>query len=230
MKMLTRKSPFASGALVCMVAILVLEIAGGAAAQTEQDKTQAAMLNIFQALTRAYTYGLDSEAYGDAANRQPILSSLRALAAASDQLEKHGAPIDPTFAYLEGSLAHDAGEALRRYERGEYTGSRYVLTRLTHNCMTCHARLRGDAEFEMGSMFLEQANVQSLPPFERASVEVAVRQFDDAFIVQVCHSRHHAEFLRDAVALAQLAVCSSRHMGPGQCHVAQVRRGCRPDL
>ena len=180
MKVLKRKSPIVSITLICAAVILLPQAVGDAPAQTANDKTEMTMLNIFQALARAYTYGLDSETYGDDANRQAILSSLRALATASEQLDEHGATVDPTFAYLEGSLAHDAGEALRRYQRGEYTGSRYVLTRLTHNCMTCHARVESEEDFAMGSSFLEQTSVRGLPPIERVNVEMAVRQFDKA--------------------------------------------------
>jgi hypothetical protein len=148
------------------------------------------MQSIFQALTNAYTYALDPQRFEDPANRPSVRASLMQLSNASSQLEKHGNLVDPSLRYLERSLAIDAREALSRYESGEYAGSRFLVTQLTQNCMTCHARVTGNEPFDLGERFLAETKVKELPPIERVSVEIAARQFEAA-------KNTYEEILRD---------------------------------
>jgi len=157
--------------------IAALLVAGRAASQ---EQTTASMRGIFVALSTAYSYSLDADAFADRENRQQILSLLKALSDNADALEAHGGGLDPSFDYLRRSLARDADDALDRFKKGNYVGSRFVLSKITENCVTCHTRLPARREFDLGKEFLDKANVQNLPPEARVTLEIATRQFDDA--------------------------------------------------
>jgi len=153
---------------------------GGTVTQTANAQTEATMQSVFAALTAAYVYGLDRDAYVDPANRRAVSDALKLLVKTTERVESHGDMPDPALGYLQGSLAGDAREALLRYQTGELAGSRFILTRMAHNCMTCHTRVASETEFELGEQFLAEANVAALSPQERVTVEIAVRQFDTA--------------------------------------------------
>jgi tetratricopeptide (TPR) repeat protein len=138
------------------------------------------MRGIFVALSTAYGYSLDSDAFADKENRQQILGLLEALSDNAEALETHGGGLDPSFEYLRRSLARDADDALDRFKKGNYVGSRVVLSKITENCVTCHTRLPATREFDLGKEFLDEANVKGLPPEARVNLEIATRQFDKA--------------------------------------------------
>jgi hypothetical protein len=163
----------ALGALAAATAL----VAGHA---VSQEQTTASMRGIFVSLSTAYRYSLDPDAFADRENRQQILGLLEALSANAEALEAHGGGLDPSFDYLRRSLARDADDALDRFKKGNYVGSRFVLSKITENCVTCHTRLRARREFDLGKQFLADANVQTLPPEARVNLEIATRQFDAA--------------------------------------------------
>lgn len=148
--------------------------------QPGDPATQAQMRGVFESLTVAYSYALDPHKFEAAENRGTIAAALASLANAAQQIEKHGNIGDPALGYLQQSLAVDAKLAASRFKYLQYGGSRYVLTRMTNNCMTCHARFQAEADFEFGSRFLDAIDSSQLDPSELATALVAVRQFDDA--------------------------------------------------
>jgi len=138
------------------------------------------MRGIFVSLSKAYSYSLDPDAFADRENRQQILGLLEALSDNAEALEAHGGGLDPSFEYLRRSLARDANDAVDQFKKGNYVGSRFVLSKITENCVTCHTRLPAEREFDLGKEFLDNADLQGLPPEARVNLEIATRQFDDA--------------------------------------------------
>lgn len=163
---------------------VVLAVALSAQVALAQDEgmnqTQTRMRGVFITLTKAYKYSLDPAAFEDLANRDDIESALQALAANARELKTHGGGLDASFDYLRRSLSRDATDALDRFENRQYVGSRFLLTKLTENCVTCHSKLPDHSHFDMGAKFLEEAGVEKLAPLQRVDLEIATRQFDRA--------------------------------------------------
>lgn len=167
-------------ALIVAAVVLFPNLGTSPAQDTETSPTQARMRGVFITLTTAYKLSLDSAAYEDPNNRMQIMSSLQALVANSSELERHGAELDRSFDHLKRSLARDAMEALQRFQQGEYVGSRWMLNKITENCVTCHSKLPAGDAADITGDFMRGANMRALDPFARAELLIATRQFDRA--------------------------------------------------
>jgi hypothetical protein len=170
-----------SRVLYSVAAAMIVCAAGVAATQeSKQTTTQASMRGMFVALSTVYGYSLDAQAFADPANRQEIVSTLEALTKNADQLETHGGGLDPSFDFMRRSLSRDAHDALQRFQTANYIGSRFILSKITENCVTCHTKLPAERQFDLGKEFLEAVNASKLPPTARANLQVATRQFSAA--------------------------------------------------
>jgi len=148
--------------------------------QTETSAAQTSMRGIFFTLTMVYTLSLDAEAFEDPANYGQIQAGLQALVANASELDRHGGGLNPSYGYFKRSLARDAQDALNRFTEGQYMGSRFVISKITENCVSCHVKLPKEQEFELGDEFVNKRKIQKLKPEERIQIELAMRQFDDA--------------------------------------------------
>jgi hypothetical protein len=166
--------------ILSLLVPLALSIGVGAVWSQERSKTKASMRGIFVTVTKAYLYSLDAKAFEDPANNAEITSMLQALAANASDLELHGGGLNPSFEYMRRSLAQDAVEALDRFQEGQYMGARFVLSKITENCVTCHSKLPIRGKFDPGANFVDQAKIKKLKPLERAELDIATRQFDTA--------------------------------------------------
>jgi len=166
---------------LCVVAAPVwYEVGLAGPQQAETSEAQTTMRGIFFTLTMVYTYSLDPEAFQDPANHMQIQSALQALVANSSELDLHGAGLNPSYGYFRRSLARDARDALARFNQGQYMGSRFVISRMTENCVYCHTKLPSEQEFDLGEEFFNQRKIRKLKPEERVQLEVALRQFEAA--------------------------------------------------
>jgi hypothetical protein len=165
----------------CASAAPVWHVAGFAAPQeTQTSETQTTMRGIFFTLTMAYTYSLNADAFADPANHMQIQSALQALVANSSELEAHGGGLNPSYGYFQRSLARDAKDALERFNQGQYMGARFVISKMTENCVSCHTKLPPRQKFDLGKEFIDKKTIKKLKPEERVQLEVALRQFDAA--------------------------------------------------
>jgi hypothetical protein len=158
----------------CLVAVLAP--AGVAAA----DETAAVMARIVDPLTRVLPRSLEQADFEDPAHREAIAADLAELAEAAALLEKHDSQRDTGFRYLSGSLADDARDTSRRYERGEYAESRHALHQLTNTCIVCHSRLPSEGESGLGDVLFARAEIAKLSVRQRARLQIATRRFDAA--------------------------------------------------
>ncbi|MDH4037731.1 MAG: hypothetical protein OEX18_08700 [Candidatus Krumholzibacteria bacterium] len=165
------------GVVVAMV-LLAAEVTSSQ--EPDRGPAQASMRGVFVVLSSVYGYSLDQEAFADPRNGEEIRTKLEALARNVDQVEAHGAGLDPSFDFMRGSLSRDAHEALSEFKAKNYIGSRFILGQITENCVTCHTKLPADRPFEPGREFLNTIDVAQLPPPARANLQVAARQFSDA--------------------------------------------------
>lgn len=147
---------------------------------TKPATTQAAMRGIFVVLSDVYGYSFDATAFADPKNHAAISSALTALAKNADELQSHGGGLDPSFDLARRSISRDAHEALDDFQAHNYIGSRFILNRITDNCVTCHTKLPSERQFGPGKDFLDSINMASLPLTVRANLQIAARQFADA--------------------------------------------------
>jgi hypothetical protein len=148
--------------------------------ETAQNATQISMRGMFVVLSSVYRYSLDANAFADPKNHDAILTSLDALAKNSEALSAHGGGLDPSFDFVKRSLSRDAHEALKSFKSANYVGSRFILSDITENCVTCHTKRPGEKPFEAGQQFLDDVDAKSFPAPARAKLQVAMRQFSEA--------------------------------------------------
>jgi hypothetical protein len=127
-----------------------------------------------------YKYSLVPEDFEKPSNHGQIQGMLQALVVNASELEKHEGELNPSFGYLRRSLARDANDALNRFNQGEYMGSRFVISKITENCVTCHTKLPAEGDFDIGAEFLKELNPKKLQPVDRVAIQLAGRQFDAA--------------------------------------------------
>jgi len=167
-------------ALFVLVVPLWFTIGLAAPQEEETSEAQTTMRGIFFTLTMVYTYSLDPEAFEDPANQGQIQAALQALVANSAELDQHGGGLNPSYGYYRRSLARDAQDALARYSQGQYMGSRFVVSRMTENCVSCHTKMPAGDDFDLGAQFVNKKKIKNLKPEERVQIELALRQFDAA--------------------------------------------------
>ena len=164
----------------CVVAATVWQSTGAPSQQDETSAAQTSMRGIYFTLTMVYTLSLDAEQYEDPANYAQIQGGLQALVANASELDRHGAGLNPSYGYFRRSLAKDAEDALNRFNEGQYMGSRFVVGKMTENCVSCHTKLPSRQEFDLGAEFTNKSKIRKLKPEERVQIELALRQFDAA--------------------------------------------------
>lgn len=170
------------GGLALGAAVLTLSLCVGSAwaQDTPQEATRATMRGLFVVVSNVYKYSLNPDAYADVKNHQEIQRMLEGLAHNADLLKSHGGELDPSYDFMRQSLSFDAHQALETFQVGNYVGSRYVISEITQNCLTCHTKLPAQRTFPAGQEFLNEIDAKSLPPVVRAKLQVAARQFSDA--------------------------------------------------
>lgn len=176
-----RRIAIAPMMIVCTVClVLYLSPVASSPQESDYNATQATMRGIFITLMTVYKYSLVPEEFEDPSNNAQIQGTLQALVANASELERHGGGLNPSFGYMRRSLAKDANDALNRFNQGQYMGSRFVISRITENCVTCHTKLPTRGEFDVGAQFLEEIKPKKLQPADRVTIELAARQFDAA--------------------------------------------------
>jgi hypothetical protein len=165
------------GVVAMMILLTGAEVWSQKAGQTS---TRTSMRGLFVVISNLYRYSLDAAVFADPKNHEEIASKLDALVQNTEQLETHGESLDPSFDFMKRSLARDAHEARDNFKSANYIGSRFVLSDITENCVTCHTKLPAERTFEEGREFLAAIEADKFPPSSRAKLQVASRQFSDA--------------------------------------------------
>jgi len=163
---------------------LALTLAPLAPALCSDDRpvtgTQVTMQQLFRDLALVFRLSLEESRFEDPSHRDEILTSLYALAANAEQLDSHGRDADPSSEFFQRALVRDANEAVMRFRQGQFEGTLFLIDQLIDNCFACHSRSRSDRTFQIGERFLEGTPVETLTEENRARVQAAMRQFDDA--------------------------------------------------
>jgi hypothetical protein len=163
-----------------VLGLLAIGGIANAPAAAEKRELQATMDALFESITDAYLLILQPVAFQDPANHEHILLELRQISANADRLDKHAGGLNDSYGYLRRSFASDARDAARRFEQQQYVGTRFLLEKMTENCVACHLRLPAEHDFALGKRLVSNPQIANLRPEERMRVEIAARQFDDA--------------------------------------------------
>ena len=175
---LRRLGRLASALAIALGATLPAPPADAATAE-ETERTRTRMREIFTSmqllLPLSVTGGFD-----DAAQRERVTRALEALAGDADLLAAHAGEHDPARRYLGRSLASDARNALERFQEGRTDSAAFLVQQATENCIACHTKLRSPEDSPLTPTFVDSSALAALRPEERARLQIATRQFDDA--------------------------------------------------
>lgn len=147
---------------------------------TEREATRATMRNIFESIRILLPLSVRADAFAAPENRATVEQALVALEQNADALSAHARSDDPARRHLGGSLSTDAGQALLLYRSGQFEESAFQVQQTTENCVACHTKLRGAGNTPVARHFVDKSALRGLPLAERARLEVATRQFDEA--------------------------------------------------
>lgn len=175
------RAPLRASRGLALASVLVAGLAASAghAAQSESERTQARMREIFASMRLLLPLSADGD-LGAPDERPAVTKALEALAADADLLAAHARENDPGRAYLGRSLATDARNALDRYREGRTESAAFLVQQATENCIACHAKLPSSGDSPVAETFVDATALAKLRPEERARLQIATRQFDDA--------------------------------------------------
>jgi hypothetical protein len=109
-----------------------------------------------------------------------IRAALVGLEENAEVLEDHTRLASGNMRHLARSLQRDTAEILAEYDRGNTDRAGYLIRQVTENCVVCHSRLPSPGDSPLAEDFLDYPSLAELAPYERATLQIATRRFDDA--------------------------------------------------
>jgi tetratricopeptide (TPR) repeat protein len=146
----------------------------------DREATRATMRDIFESIRVLLPLSVRTDAFAAPENRATVERALVALEQNADALAEHARSDDPARRLLGGSLSTDAGQALLLYRSDQFEEAAFQVQQTTENCVACHTKLRGVGDTPVARHFVDKSALRGLPLAERARLEVATRQFDEA--------------------------------------------------
>ncbi len=217
---------------VTCAGLLAAATAASASEGDDAQATRAAMARIFESMRVLLPLSVDGEAFASPEHRAQIEGALRQLRQNAALVGHHAGGRADEFRFLGRSLERDALEALERFEHGRYEAAAFLVRDATENCIACHARLPSPGDSPLAEHFVESTALRSLPPEERAKLQIATRRFDDALVTLealiASPGSHPAELLLPVTDYLTVAI---RVKGDPKRPVPVLERfAARPDL
>jgi hypothetical protein len=154
------------------------------ATETNPEKQQAAtrsiMAKIFSSLTTVLPLSMNGKEFSDPKNRDKILVELRNMRDSTNALVDHTKSLDGSYEFIAKSMSRDIKDIYNWYDKGATSESRYLLQQVSENCISCHVKLPDPGHAPRMDHFFKEVAVSKLSPPEKARLQVALRQFDDA--------------------------------------------------
>ncbi len=151
-----------------------------ATAQAALDDPRPTMRQVFEEMRVLIPLSLDEDSWSSPDSQPRIRAALDRLANATTALEMHGRRREAGFNELALNLERDLQEVREHYRIGAFEEARFFLTGSLQTCVACHVRLPSAQSFPFADQLIEQVEVKSLDPRERAWLYVTVRKFDAA--------------------------------------------------
>lgn len=143
-------------------------------------ETRAIMAELYQDLRVVLPASLSQSQLQDREQRPEVQAALANLARQADHLTAHMAATSEEMGSLGRSVAEDARDAQREYERGHFERAAFLTRKLTENCIVCHSRLPSPEDAQIAEGFVDMRALEELTLEERAELQLATRRFDDA--------------------------------------------------
>lgn len=160
--------------LTILLTVLLAAPAGG------DSRTRQIMNNVAESLEVLLPLSLDSEAFLDPDNRDAVRKHLAQLEDSADALAAHGASQSLDFQLLAAAFSRAAGRIRADFRYLHPAEARYFLMDLTQHCVACHSRDAATRDFPLSRALQRYLEEQPLNERERARLQLALRQFDDA--------------------------------------------------
>jgi hypothetical protein len=151
--------------------------------KSEEAKTVEArsiMSPLFSSLTRVMPLSMSYDEFSSPKNQEKIKADLKIMSDSSAALIEHAKKMHSSYAFIAESMARDTRDILSWYEKGSFQESKYLLHQLSENCISCHAKLKDPGHAPPMENFFKDVNIAQLSPAEKARLQVALRQFDEA--------------------------------------------------
>lgn len=155
-------------------------VASAQAPTAIQDDPRPTMRQVFEEMKILIPLSLDEATWADPDAQPRIRAALDRLENAATALEVHGRSREAGFNELALNLERDLREVGENYRIGAFEEARFFLTGSLQSCVSCHVRLPSARTFPFADQLIDQVEVQSLDPRERAWLYVTVRKFDAA--------------------------------------------------
>lgn len=146
----------------------------------DQAETRSIMAQIFSSLTTVLPLSMDSKEFSDPKNRDKILGELRKMKDGTSSLVEHTKKFDGSYGFIAKSMSRDIKDIYTWYDKGATSESRYLLHQVSENCVSCHMKLPDPGHAPHMDNFFKDVAVSKLSAPEKARLQVALRQFDDA--------------------------------------------------
>ncbi len=172
----------------CAIIITLISSAGFAqyarSSSTPTDNQQAAtrsiMAQIFSSLTNVLPLSMSNKEFSDPKNRDRILADLRNMRDGTNALVEHTKKLEASYGFIAKSMSRDIKDIYTWYDKGALAESRYLLQQVSENCVSCHMKLPDPGHAPRMDHFFKDVSINKLSPPEKARLQVALRQFDDA--------------------------------------------------
>jgi len=106
--------------------------------------------------------------------------ALQQLAADAAVLEGHMRKGSRGTRYLADSLVRDTDEIVVEFNRENFGRAGYLVQHVTENCVACHSRLPDPGDSPLAEHFLDAEPLAELDGYQRATLQMATRRFDEA--------------------------------------------------
>ena len=172
----------------CAIIITLMSSAGfpqyarssSAPADNQQAATRSIMAQIFSSLTNVLPLSMSNKEFSDPRNRERILADLRNMRDGTNALVEHTKKLEGSYGFIAKSMSRDIKDIYTWYDKGALAESRYLLQQVSENCVSCHMKVPDPGHAPRMDHFFKDVSVNKLSPPEKARLQVALRQFDDA--------------------------------------------------
>jgi hypothetical protein len=172
---------------ICGIAGIGLMLMSANAAQgvdskpsTNPAQTKEIMNGIYASMRQVLPMSLNDKSFYDPKNRAEIQKHLDNLSKSSHLLTEHSKVKDESFKFVSQSFQRDSREVANWFREGRTDEARYMLHNITENCISCHMKGSGTGKFPATAGFFDNIDIASLNDMERARLQIATRQFDEA--------------------------------------------------
>ncbi|MFT5111757.1 MAG: hypothetical protein ACI8P9_001077 [Parasphingorhabdus sp.] len=147
-----------------------------------QSSTRDTMHLVYAALAQLLPLALDEDSFDNDESMAAMKTALSLMERSAATLKGHGGSRNLEFDGLARSFENNIvllQQMLSAERRNEFN---YLALDLTQNCVSCHARLPANHDFEIVDGFSNQVMQSLESKFDQVQLQIATRQFDAALL------------------------------------------------